>query len=72
MNDKDCGSFPFTRMLHERAGGMNPRLSGMPPHGLLLNDEDEDVVLASDVRSDNRGAPVGTGEVGRYRRVPLG
>lgn len=31
------------------SGGMNPRPSGVPPHGQPLNDEDG--VLVSDVRS---------------------
>jgi mono/diheme cytochrome c family protein len=50
----------------------NPRPYGMPPYGPLMNDE-EVAAVVSYVRSawGNQGAPVGAGEVSRYRTVPL-
>ena len=50
----------------------NPRPYGMPPYGPILNDA-EVAALVTYIRASwgNHGAPVGPGEVGRYRTVPL-
>ena len=50
----------------------NPRPYGMPPYGPLMND-DEVAAVVSYIRASwgNQGAPVGPGEVSRYRSVPL-
>ena len=50
----------------------NPQPYGMPPYGPWMNDE-EVAAVVSYVRSawGNQGAPVGPGEVSRYRTVPL-
>ncbi|MET0962687.1 MAG: cytochrome c [Noviherbaspirillum sp.] len=50
----------------------NPRPYGMPPFGPLMSDT-EVAAVVSYVRASwgNQGAPVGAGEVSRYRSIPL-
>ncbi|SMP71639.1 c-type cytochrome [Noviherbaspirillum suwonense] len=50
----------------------NPRPYGMPPYGPEMNN-DEVAAVVTYIRMSwgNRGAPVGPGEVSRYRTVPL-